>query len=329
MAPKSFSELPSFDELKDKRRFWVGEPSSAEEGLGMLRYLTPEHVEGAARSEIRTGERVCLNWEMTKLETPGFGREPVVHEIKSIPNYEGIAWDDVWHFNPQAGSQWDGFRHFSTATEDGKGRVFYGGTQSEEINDPGSARIGIGFWAQDGIASRGFLIDYVSYAEQKGISVNGIGGQKITLDDVYEIARQCKIEFRPGDIFFLRCGFTKTWDALSMDQKRQYRADTAAKQHKHSGLEQGERVARFLWDNHIVAVAGDGVSFEVRPNHDPQWDLHHILLAGWGVPIGEMFDLERLAETCKRLGRWTFFVTSSPLNHPRAVSSPPNCMAIF
>ncbi|KAF2451220.1 hypothetical protein P171DRAFT_348151, partial [Karstenula rhodostoma CBS 690.94] len=125
--------------------------------------------------------------------------------------------------------------------------------------------------------------------------------------EVKQIAKEYHIEFNPAYIFFLRCGFTKTWD----------------------GLIQSEEVTRFLWDNHIVAVAGDGVSFEVMPNKDHDWSLHNICLAGWGVPIGEMFDLERLAELCKKLDRWSFFVTSSPLDHPRAVSSPLNCMVLF
>lgn len=250
------------------------------------------------------------------------------HEIISIPNHEGIAWDDVWSFNPQAGSQWDGFRHFSAVSGDGK-RHWYGGTTADEILSKDSDRISVGHWAQDGIAARGFLIDYVSYAEKKGQAANGMNGHAITLDEVLEIARDCKITFQPGDIFFLRCGFTKTWTSLSAEQKKQYPKDTLAQKHAHSGLIQGEEVIRFLWDNHFVAVAGDGVSFEVRPTRNHDWSLHSILLPGWGMPIGEMFDLERLAELCKRLGRWTFFVTSSPLNHPRAVASPPNCMAIF
>ena len=84
-----------------------------------------------------------------------------------IPNYEGIAWDDIWRFNPQASSQWDGFRHFSTDMGDGT-RAWYGGTTSDEISKGESDRIGVGHWAQEGIAARGVLIDYVSYAEKKG-----------------------------------------------------------------------------------------------------------------------------------------------------------------
>ena len=45
--------------------------------------------------------------------------------------------------------------------------------------------------------------------------------------------------------------------------------------------------------------------------------------------LGELFDLEQLAQTCERLKRWSFFFTSVPLNQPGGVSSPPNAMAIF
>jgi len=47
------------------------------------------------------------------------------------------------------------------------------------------------------------------------------------------------------------------------------------------------------------------------------------------MPIGEMFDLERLAEECEKRGRWSFFVTSAPLRVPGGIASPPNAIAIF
>lgn len=95
-----------------------------------------------------------------------------------------------------------------------------------------------------------------------------MNGHAITLEEVLEIAKECNIEFKPGDIFFLRCGFTKTWERISLDEKKEYRAQTRAHKHRHTGLIQSEAVARFVWDNHIVAVAGDGVSFEVRISVD-------------------------------------------------------------
>lgn len=44
---------------------------------------------------------------------------------------------------------------------------------------------------------------------------------------------------------------------------------------------------------------------------------------------GELFDLEALSRTCAELDRYSFFMTSMPLNMPGGVSSPPNAMAIF
>jgi len=49
----------------------------------------------------------------------------------------------------------------------------------------------------------------------------------------------------------------------------------------------------------------------------------------WGMPIGEMWDLELLAEECKQQQKWTFFLTSAPLNTKGGVASPPNAIAVF
>ncbi|KAB8200219.1 hypothetical protein BDV34DRAFT_217342 [Aspergillus parasiticus] len=321
-------DLPEkYDDLPNKRQYWPAAAGSPEEGLGMLRILTPEIVADAARTQIQTGLRVCLNWDLEQLNPPGFGRKPFEHRIKWVA--PGIAFDDEYHFNPQQSSQWDGLRHHSAPAptpEDQARRVFYGGTTAEEIQDLNSPRIGIGYWAKKGIAGRGVLIDYLSWAEKKGIAVNGLSQHVVPLDDVLAIARECNIEFQRGDIFFLRVGLTKTWYSLSDAQKQEYSQQTVP---KHAGLEQSENVLRFMWDNHFAAVASDAVSFEVFPPLNPEFDLHHHMLAGWGLPIGEMFDLEELAETCKQLGRWTFFISSSPLNCANGVSSPPNFSSIM
>jgi hypothetical protein len=60
-----------------------------------------------------------------------------------------------------------------------------------------------------------------------------------------------------------------------------------------------------------------------------QFRMHDTILSGFGLPIGELFDLEHLAEQCKKQNRWEFFVTSEPLNLSGGVGSPPNAVAIF
>lgn len=51
-----------------------------------------------------------------------------------------------------------------------------------------------------------------------------------------------------------------------------------------------------------------------------EWHLHEILLSGWGLPIGELFDLEKLSEHCKEVDRWSFFVSSEVCNVPGGVA---------
>ena len=94
------------------------------------------------------------------------------------------------------------------------------------------------------------------------------------------------------------------------------------------GIESTEEVLEWLWENQFAAVAGDSPSFESSPvgggkgpGDGPVIVLHQWLLAGWGMPIGEMFDLEELARHCRECGRWSFFLTSVPLK----VSRHPNC----
>ncbi|KAJ4986471.1 hypothetical protein SVAN01_08033 [Stagonosporopsis vannaccii] len=319
-----------FDELPDKKRVWVGTPGSREEGLAKLALLTPSTVAKAAASEIRTGKRVSLNWELTKLENAGLGRQPFEHKI--IQCYNGLFYDDSYAFNPQQSSQWDGLRHFSQPVPrtEGKGpeqRVFYGGTTGAEIEDRSNTRIGMQHWAKEGIAGRGVLIDYLTWADKNGVQYSTLKNHEVKLADILNIAKECEITFQKGDIVFVRTGFTKEWDTtLTAEAKKSYAENPADMQ--HAGIEATEEVLRWLWNERFAAVAGDTVAWEVYPSK-PGLVLHEYLLAGWGMPIGEMFDLEELAKICQEEKRWTFFVTSAPFNMPGGVSSPPNCMAVF
>lgn len=47
------------------------------------------------------------------------------------------------------------------------------------------------------------------------------------------------------------------------------------------------------------------------------------------MTAGEMFNLEELSQECRRRGRYSFFITSMPLNLPGGVGSPSNAVAIF
>ena len=150
------------------------------------------------------------------------------------------------------------------------------------------------------------------------------------MSHLQQLIEEQGIVFRPGDILFLRTGFTSKFNSLSAAEGEAISLRETA---DFAGIETSEATLRFLWDNQFAAVAGDCPSFEsspvLGPGIDDTWSLHEWLLAGWGMPIGEMFDLEKLSEKCKETGRWSFFLCSVPLKVPGGVASPPNAVAIF
>lgn len=107
--------LPSFDDLPlDKE----GPPGNAwglfgkSDQLGRLNLITPATVAAAAQ-EIKEGIRVSLDWSLDKPLLPTFERKPFEHQITQLaPNIN----DDTIHINTQSSSQWDGLRHYGTAT---------------------------------------------------------------------------------------------------------------------------------------------------------------------------------------------------------------------
>jgi hypothetical protein len=56
--------------------------------------------------------------------------------------------------------------------------------------------------------------------------------------------------------------------------------------------------------------------------------MHGTIIGLWGMPIGEMFQLDALATACADDRRYEFFFTAAPLNKLGGVASPPNALAI-
>jgi hypothetical protein len=83
--------------------------------------------------------------------------------------------------------------------------------------------------------------------------------------------------------------------------------------HSAIGVEAGEEMLRLIWESEFSAVAGDMPAFEALPFQSTTHWMHEWLLAGWGLPIGELFDLEKLAVECKPHNKWSFFFSSVPL----------------
>ncbi|KAI0491097.1 hypothetical protein F4859DRAFT_33751 [Xylaria cf. heliscus] len=328
--------VPDFDALPlrsdDPRRAAWGLYGDKDE-LGFLNRLTDERVAAAAREEIKSGKRISLNWPLNaQAHEKAFFQRAAFHQ-ELIAKTPRVINDDVWTFNSQVSTQWDGLRHF--AYQDAK--LFYNGVSMGDIHgvdeETGerSTVLGIHAWAEQGIVGRGVLIDYHGWrtspegqAQSKVKEYDSFETVSIPVEDLQACLKAQGTELKFGDILFIRSGFMASLATKTQDELSTYRAVVP---HHFGGVEQSEAMLRWIWD-HFAAVAGDQPSFECWPTKE-SWQLHEVLLAGWGCPIGELFDLEKLAQNCRAEGRWTFFVSSEPCNVPGGVASPPNVLAIF
>ncbi|CZT16293.1 uncharacterized protein RCC_02135 [Ramularia collo-cygni] len=318
-TPK-FSDLP-LDKNGPHHNAWG--LYGKDDQLGTLNRLTDEVVKSAASSEIRTGIRINLDWPLdAQTDIPFFGRQSFTKHIYQKP--PRIVNDDVWTFNTQSSSQWDGLRHFGYQKE----KVFYNGVTLDEIhgtNGVSKTNVnGIGAWAEKGIVGRGILLDYHAWRVRNGREHKAFETGSISAETLREVAKDQGTEIKFGDILILRSGYLDAHGKLSREEIEMHRAKQPL---TFTGVEQSEAMMEFLFDN-FSACAGDHPSWEAWPTQK-DYALHEVMLAGWGMPIGELFDLEKLAATCKQLNRYSFFVVSKPNNVPGGVASPPNIVAIF
>ncbi|RVX70494.1 hypothetical protein B0A52_05145 [Exophiala mesophila] len=308
----SRNSLPSIEGAPFGAAWFWGE----EDQIGRLNLLTPQRICSSARL-VTQGEVVNLNWRADLPNPAVFGRDPFQHTIKQLSD---SVFDDLYNMNTQSGSQWDGFRHVGHSHNGAI--VFYNNLSADEIKN--SSRCGMQAWSDHGIVGRGVLLDYWDFVQKK---YDPNTTHRITLSELQGCAEEQGTTFQPGDVLLIRSGWVDTYNKMDENQRTKL-GSVPPNRCTFVGVEQSQEMIDFLHDNYFSAVGGDAPAFEAWPSNQP-WYHHEYLLSLWGVPIGEMFDLEKLSVVCKKLGRHTFFFTSSPANVSGGVGSTPNAMAIF
>lgn len=307
---------------------------SKDDELGALNLITPSTVQAAAR-EIQTGDRVSLDWYLNLPSYPSFNRPPFGWKLENRAHPDGTKRtvnDDHLDINTQSSSQWDGFRHYGYQSA----KRYYGGRTQQDVET--SEVIGIDrVAATGGITARGVILDYPRWLEKNGKErVNALSANSISAEDLHAMLKDSGVQPRDGDLLLLRTGFTRDYDALSTQAKQ----DLASAPPTFLGVASTPSVLQFIWESGFAAVAGDAPSFEMSPlvgQHNApggiwkghSWEgemqggglLHQWLLGGWGLMIGEMWDLEGLCEKAVELGRATCFVSSVPLKVSTLFSS--------
>lgn len=285
--------------------------------LGTLNFLTPERVKAAARL-VKTGKRFNLNLPLNQPHHPeGSMRGPYKHEPIVIQGGIGAGQlDEVLHaFNPQASTQWDGLGHVRHPRYG-----FYNGVNPDDVVPGDRSKLSIGKWTDaGGIVGRGLLLDVERYCAANGVAYNPRSRFVITREIVQAIAAWEKVEIGAGDVLLVRTGL----------MKKELGGAAAGNSPESPGLGPGREMAEFLWGKRVAAVAADTGPFEPSPI-DPRGprSMHMALIPMLGMPIGELWYLEELAEDCAKDRVYEFMLVSVPLNLPGGVGSPPNAVAI-
>lgn len=280
----------------------------------------------AARSCIRTGTVIGLDHPVDAFD-PGMSarRTAPVHTIYS--GHPAHRDDYLDGFYLQGSTQIDGLRH-RRSDEVG----FYGGTDDELIR-PGTRPIGIQAWAETPIVSRGLLLDVAGHRQALGDPIDHAGGEPLRLDLLQDVLRAQGSAITPGDILMIRTGWCEWF--LGLD----HRTKLAVKEARRStGIAQSKEFIEWVWDHQLALVAADNFAVECLPPvadtpflvtapHDKGM-MHQELLAKLGMPLGELWRLDHLAEHLRTTGHWDAMVVVKPLNITGATGSPANATAI-
>jgi kynurenine formamidase len=217
--------------------------------------------------------------------------------------------DDVAMLPLQSATHWDSLSHILH-----RGRM-YNGFPAGDVTAAGAARNGVEHLA-DRLVGRGVLLDF---PRTKGVSWLD-DGYAITAADLDEAVAAAQAEVREGDILLLRTG------QLSRCREQGWQSYAG-------GGAPGLSFFTLPWlhDHGIGAVASDTWGVEVRPNELPAsfQPFHIVAIVYMGLILGEMFDLERLADLCATQGRSDVLIAASPLAFTGAAGAPPGPVAIL
>ena len=300
----------------DKTQFerWMKELSNwgrwgKDDQKGSVNLITPAKVKQAAAS-VKDGITVSLEHPVLTAHAPD-NSDPLVHTMTATsqnPVLGAYAMDRYEiSFHGYGHTHMDALGH---AFRDGK---MYNGYAQGEVTSAGAGKNDIAVF-RNGIVTRGVLIDVprlkgVPYLEPKAA---------IYVEDLEAWEKKAGVRVGSGDAVFVRTG---RW------------ARRAAKGPWNAGEElAGLDASTVPWfkKRDIAILAGDGAS-DVLPSQVPgvSQPVHFLMLISMGTPLFDNCDLEQLAETANRLGRWEFLFSAAPLAVPGGTGSPLNPIAVF
>jgi kynurenine formamidase len=286
--------------------------------LGTLNFIDAAK-RTAASAVIRSGDTISLSIEYG-LEGPqsgNIGRFNPVHTMtltdrssRSFPHGIGAA-DDLLVMPMQSATHWDGLGHIFD-----HGTAWNGRRASDVVTTDGDTVTGIERVTQ-AFASRAVLLD-VGRAVGDGELPDGFAITTEHLERTIDLQGETARVGR-GDIVLLRTG------QLSRCRREgwgQYAGGPAP------GM--SFQTIDWIHDTEIAAIATDTWGAEVRPNEfrNAFQPWHQVVIPHLGLYVGEMFDLDTLAEACAANDKYDCLLVAAPLAVKGGVGAPVNPIAV-
>jgi kynurenine formamidase len=220
--------------------------------------------------------------------------------------------DDVIAMPLQCSTQWDGLGHIFD-----HGMAWNGRRAQDVVTSDGDLVTGVEHLASP-VVSRGVLLDVGRAIGTDGELPDAFAITEDHLEATIAAQGPSSAVGR-GDIVLVRTGQLAR---ARRDGWNDYAGGPAPGLSFHT--------AGWLHRTEIAAIATDTWGFEVRPNEfdNAFQPLHQVVIPNMGLLIGEMWDLDALAEYCAADGEYEFLLAAPPLKITGAVGAPLNPVAV-
>jgi kynurenine formamidase len=278
--------------------------------LGTMNLITAGKIAAAAKL-VRSGRSVSCSRPITP--RPVGGGPPFLH-------FMFFSGDRVADDGMAVSADWIGLSiHGYTYTHiDALSHIFwnakmYNGRSADLVSTAVGARAGAIDLLQDGIVSRGILLDIPRYRGVPHLQA----GDAIMPEDLTGCEEMQNLKVEPGDVLLIRTGK----DLLE-----------APRGYENPEFLPGLQAACLPWlHERGVAILGSDAANDVMPSGYKKVNqpVHAVALVAMGLWLIDNAYLEKLAEACADAKRWQFMFVTAPLRLKNSTGSPLNPIAIF
>ena len=279
--------------------------------LGTLNLITPQK-RAQAGSLVREGISVTCS----RLIVP-----EIAADVTSIPplHYMIRTGESAPGSGPGGSSDFIGLSfHGLTVTHldalchqfwDGK---MYNGKSASMVNAEQKATAGAVDQAQNGIVTRGVLLDITAVKGKDWLEA----GEGVFTEDLEAAEEAQGVHLEEGDALLLRLGWYKRRQELGPPE--------AGRPGLHA------ETLPWLHRRGISIIVADA-SHDADPSGYPAIGLpvHRVGIVAMGLWLIDAANFEELAKVCRDLNRWEFMFNVAPLRFKNATGSPVNPLAIF